>query len=403
MDNNLLLFLDLSIFQNDGEKHSVFLEGTYVTNVSTEQPVYFVLSNYGAYFLTKKSGAKHADAKSEPEKFFRLANSFQLSSLTRIVIGLGRHYLIFHINTTMSTFFEASSFILLLRDSDICSEILSKLRQIGELGSLIQDCSWALDNVRNQVLDEEDPGKLMEGNDFLKNFTLGYRILRKNIKKSRPRSLVITTDWVYLCRERFETYLDHDKGITTEPQFEVTLSRPIVEIISIEIADSPRFHVRVVFDSTGHNEKSNNDNNHLESDDNHHDALFNHGKSHKREDDEEEDEDDDDTASRHKRSEGEDAESADEEEEEEEEDEKAETRSLVSFIPTQLYRNFNGRNSSLRLFSDFVGAKRNKKRDDNRWNLRMCSVRSRQQFIDTLARLWKELFKVDLTINFVSR
>jgi len=65
--------------------------------------------------------------------------------------------------------------------------------------------------LKSQVLTQDDPAIESNSKDFLKNFTLCYQIEPKNSENRTPLTLIITSNWLYLCQERFQAYLEEPK------------------------------------------------------------------------------------------------------------------------------------------------------------------------------------------------
>jgi len=100
-DNSLLLYFNLKLFPNEDERLVYFFRTAYVSGSTKERSVYFVLSNHAVYLLAVKPRAKHVEVRAEPEKFFKVATSFELKTLISLVVGPGKQTLTFQIQQNM--------------------------------------------------------------------------------------------------------------------------------------------------------------------------------------------------------------------------------------------------------------------------------------------------------------
>ena len=118
--------------------------------------------------------------------------------------------------------FESPSVVLILRDSIMCSALISKLSVLCEVIEhrdaplAINHCLWVFDNIKRDVILEEHQNDF-QGAGSVKNFTLGHKSdpqLGPMLKA--PCTIIIATAWIYLCEERFETYVEDNKvGISS--------------------------------------------------------------------------------------------------------------------------------------------------------------------------------------------
>ena len=75
----------------------------------------------------------------------------------------------------------------------------------------ISQCPWVVDNIHRDIIFEENKADF-EGPGSVKIFLLAYKadpLFGATIKIAC--SIVVTTSWIYLCEERFETYLEDNK------------------------------------------------------------------------------------------------------------------------------------------------------------------------------------------------
>ena len=76
----------------------------------------------------------------------------------------------------------------------------------------ISEPTLALENLKAQVLLDEDPAKFSTGQNFLECYSLCYWLgNEQKLRKLISCSLALTSTIVYLCDERFDKLLEEKK------------------------------------------------------------------------------------------------------------------------------------------------------------------------------------------------
>jgi hypothetical protein len=99
----------------------------------------------------------------------------------------------------------------------MCSAVISKLSVLCEALSdhraplAINHCHWVFDNIKKDVIFEENHDSF-QGIASVKSFTLGYKSdTQFGPTLKAPCTIIIATSWIFLCEERFETYVEDNK------------------------------------------------------------------------------------------------------------------------------------------------------------------------------------------------